>query len=172
MPFIPRYLSELARELTSIEIHPGAKIGSDFFIDHGTGVVIGETSEIGDNCTLYAGVVLGGTSLEPVKRHPTLGDNVVVGTGAKLLGPISIGDNARIGANSVVVEDVPAHSVVVGIPARVTKIKGEEIEREVDLKHGDIPDPLTNTISEFEKRIKELERKFSILADPKKEERV
>jgi serine O-acetyltransferase len=169
MPFVPRYLSELARESTGVEIHPGAKIGSDFFIDHGAGVVIGETAEIGDNCTFYAGVVLGGTSLEPVKRHPTLGDNVVVGTGAKLLGPITVGDNARIGANSVVVEDVPPHSVIVGVPAKVTKIKGEDIEKEIDLKHGDIPDPISNKLLEFEDRIKELEGKLSSFNDSEKD---
>ncbi|MHA1783441.1 MAG: serine O-acetyltransferase, partial [Promethearchaeota archaeon] len=110
MPFVPRYLSEIAREISGIEIHPGAKIGKDFFIDHGGGVVIGETSEIGDNVTLYQGVVLGGTTNDPVKRHPTVGNNVVIGTGAKLLGPIKIGDNVKIGANSVVIKDVPSNS--------------------------------------------------------------
>jgi len=169
MPFIPRFISDLARNNTGIEIHPGAEIGNDFFIDHGSGVVIGETSEIGDNCTLYAGVVLGGTSLKAVKRHPTLGNNVVVGTGAKLLGPITVGDNVRIGANSVVVENVPPNSVVVGVPAKVTKRKGEKIEREIDLKHGDLPDPLAETLSQINDRIKELEEKVASLSNFKED---
>ena len=122
MPFVPRYLSEIGRQITGIEIHPGAEIGSEFFIDHGGGVVIGETSIIGNNVTIYQGVVLGGVSTESVKRHPTLGNDIVVGTGAKLLGPITIGDNVRIGANSVVVNDVPPNSVVVGVPGKIVII--------------------------------------------------
>ena len=156
MPFIPRYISEIARQITGIEIHPGAEIGSDFFIDHGGGVVIGETSEIGENVTLYQGVVLGGTSNNPVKRHPTLGNNVVVGTGAKLLGAITIGDNVKIGANSVVIEDVPANSVVVGVPGKIISREGEKIQK-VDLSHGDLPDPLLLSLANFEKRLKKLE---------------
>jgi serine O-acetyltransferase len=159
MPFIPRYISEIARELTAVEIHPGAEIGSDFFIDHGSGVVIGETAEIGNNVTLYAGVVLGGTSLDKVKRHPTIGNNVVIGTGAKILGPITIGDNVRVGANSVVVEDVPPNCVVVGVPGKIVSKKGEEIEK-VDLRHGDLPDPIAIAVSSLDKRIKELEIKI------------
>lgn len=169
MPFIPRYISDIARQLTAIEIHPGAEIGSDFFIDHGSGVVIGETTEIGNNVTLYAGVVLGGTSLEKTKRHPTLGDNVVVGTGAKVLGPVTIGDNVRVGANSVVVNDIPPNSVVVGVPGRIISRKGEKIEK-IDLRHGDLPDPLSITISTLEKRIRELEKHFSTNREPKKDE--
>ena len=169
MPFIPRYISDIARQLTSIEIHPGAEIGSDFFIDHGSGVVIGETTEIGNNVTLYAGVVLGGTSLEKTKRHPTLGDNIVVGTGAKVLGPVTIGDNVRVGANSVVVNDIPPNSVVVGVPGRIISRKGEKIEK-IDLRHGDLPDPLSITISTLEKRIRELEKHFSTNREPKKDE--
>ncbi|TXT67453.1 MAG: Serine acetyltransferase [Promethearchaeota archaeon] len=156
MPFIPRYLSEIARQITGIEIHPGAKIGSEFFIDHGGGVVIGETSEIGDNVTLYQGVVLGGTTNKPVKRHPTLGNNVVVGTGAKLLGAIKINDNVKIGANSVVIEDVPANSVVVGVPGKIISREGEKIHK-VDLSHGDLPDPYSISLANFEKRLKRLE---------------
>jgi serine O-acetyltransferase len=155
--------------MTAIEIHPGAEIGSDFFIDHGAGVVVGETAEIGNNVTLYAGVVLGGTSLEKKKRHPTLGDNVVVGTGAKILGPVTIGDNVRIGANSVVVNNIPSNSVVVGVPGKIISRKGEKIEK-IDLRHGDMPDPLSITITSLEKRIKELEKKLSIIKVPKKDD--
>jgi len=157
MPFIPRYISDISRELTAIEIHPGAVIGSDFFIDHGAGVVIGETAEIGNNVTIYSGVVLGGTSLERKKRHPTLGDNVVLGSGAKLLGPIIIGDNVRVGANSVVVMDIPSNSVVVGVPGRIVSRVGEKIDK-IDLRHGDLPDPLAITIDALNKRIGELEK--------------
>ncbi|NHJ21646.1 MAG: serine O-acetyltransferase [Candidatus Lokiarchaeota archaeon] len=159
VPFIPRYISDIARELTAIDIHPGAEIGSEFFIDHGAGVVIGETSEIGNNVTMYAGVVLGGTKLEQTKRHPTIGNNVVIGTGAKILGPVIIGDDVRVGANSVVVNDVPPHCVVVGVPAKIVSKKGERIER-VDLRHGDLPDPISIAISRLDKRIKELEAQF------------
>jgi serine O-acetyltransferase len=161
MPFIPRYISDIARELTAIEIHPGAEIGNEFFIDHGAGVVIGETAIVGNNVTMYAGVVLGGTSLEQVKRHPTIGDNVVIGTGAKVLGPITVGDNVRIGANSVVINDVPADSVVVGVPGRIVSREGEKIKR-IDLRHGDLPDPLAITISKLEERIREMESKLNI----------
>ncbi len=168
MPFIPRYISEIARELTGIEIHPSAEIGSDFFIDHGTGCVIGETTVIGNNVTLFSGVVLGGTNIDPVKRHPTLGNNIVVGTGAKILGPVNIGDNVKIGANSVVVTDVPPNSVVVGVPGKIISRKGQKIEK-IDLRHGDLPDPLTLTIKILDKRIKELENK--ILGEREKEKK-
>ncbi|MFX1256333.1 MAG: serine O-acetyltransferase EpsC [Promethearchaeota archaeon] len=159
MPFVPRYLSEVARESTGIEIHPGAEIGKDFFIDHGSGVVIGETTEIGDNVTLYQGVVLGGTSNDPIKRHPTLSNNIVVGSGAKILGPIKIGDNVKIGANSVVVNDVPPNSVVVGVPGKVISRKGEKIKK-IDLAHGDLPDPLSITLATLNSRIEFLESKL------------
>lgn len=159
MPFVPRYLSEMARELTGIEIHPGAQIGRDFFIDHGGGVVIGETSEIGDNVTIYQGVVLGGTTTDPIKRHPTVGNDVVIGTGAKLLGPINIGNNVRIGANSVVVKDVPPNSVVVGVPGRVIARNGKKIQK-IDLSHGDLPDPIAITLSRLDSRIEYLEEKL------------
>ncbi len=158
IPFVPRYLSEIGRQLTSIDIHPGAKIGKEFFIDHGIGVVIGETAEIGDNVTLYQGVTLGGTSLKREKRHPTIGKNVVVGAGAKLLGPITIGDNVRIGANSVVTQDVPDNSVVVGVPGRVISREGEKIPR-IDLQHAELPDPVADVIRKLEDRIINLERK-------------
>lgn len=158
MPFIPKYISDIARELTGIEIHPGAVIGSEFFIDHGSGVVIGETTIIGDNCTIYSGVVLGGTSLKKEKRHPTIGDNVVIGTGAKILGPITVSDNVRIGANSVVVNDVPSNSVVVGVPGKIVSRIGEKIER-IDLRHGDLPDPISLIIETLDERIRELEKR-------------
>jgi serine O-acetyltransferase len=165
LPYIPRYISGIARDLTAVEIHPGAEIGSEFFIDHGAGVVIGETAEIGNNVTIYAGVVLGGTNLEQKKRHPTLGDNVVIGTGAKILGPITLGDNVRVGANSVVVNDVPSNCVVVGVPAKIVSKKGEKIEK-IDLRHGELPDPISIAISSLNNRIKELEKHFPHSSKP------
>lgn len=161
--FPARLVSHVGRFLTGIEIHPGAKIGRGFFIDHGMGVVIGETAEIGDNCTLYHGVTLGGTSWAKEKRHPTLGNNVVIGSGAKILGPFTVGDNAKIGSNSVVVKEVPPNSTVVGVPGRVV-ISGEQKEEQrVDLEHGRLPDPeakaiacLFDQIRALESRVKEL----------------
>jgi serine O-acetyltransferase len=155
--------------MTAIEIHPGAKIGSDFFIDHGAVVVIGETAEIGNNVTIYSGVVLGGTSLERTKRHPTIGNNVVIGSGAKVLGPVFIGDNVRIGANSVVVNDVPPNSVVVGIPGKIVSREGEKIAK-IDLRHGDLPDPIAISMSLLDNRLKLIEEKLSIRKNPKKNE--
>ncbi len=169
MPFVPRYLSEIARQLTGIEIHPGAEIGRDFFIDHGGGVVIGETAEIGDNVTMYQGVVLGGTTMDPVKRHPTLGNNIVVGSGAKLLGPITIGDNVRIGANSVVVKDVPPNSVVVGVPGKIISRNGKKIQK-IDLSHGDLPDPISIALSRLNSRIEYLEERLLKTPNPKEKE--
>jgi serine O-acetyltransferase len=133
--WLARFIAHIARWLTGVEIHPGARIGRRFFIDHGMGVVIGETAEIGDDCTLYHGVTLGGTSWEKGKRHPTLGSNVVIGAGAKILGPISIGDGVRVGSNSVVVKDVPAETTVVGIPAHVVRKRRPEEERRVRMAH-------------------------------------
>lgn len=159
LPFVPRYLSHIARQITGIEIHPGAEIGKDFFIDHGSGTVIGETAEIGDNVTIYQNVSLGGTSLKQEKRHPTVGNNVVIGAGAKLLGPIKIGDNVRIGANSVVTKDVPDNSVVVGVPGRIVSRNGKKIP-EIDLAHGDLPDPIADFIKNLRDRIIELEDEF------------
>jgi serine O-acetyltransferase len=158
LKLLARLLSQLTRWLTGIEIHPGATIGNRFFIDHGMGVVIGETAEIGDDCTLYHGVTLGGTSWEKAKRHPTLGRNVVVGAGAKILGPITLGDNARVGSNSVVVKDVPAGATVVGIPGRIVVAKDDansEKRRAMAEKigfdaygqhHGQLPDPVTQAL--------------------------
>jgi len=152
---LPRLISQISRLLTGIEIHPGAKIGEGLFIDHGMGVVIGETAEIGDNVTLYQGVTLGGTGKEKGKRHPTIGNNVVVGTGAKVLGPIVIGDNAKIGAGSVVLNNVPAHTTVVGVPGRVVIYDGERIPS-VDLNHEELPDPVAEMLHCLQKQIDDL----------------
>lgn len=156
MPFVPRYLSNISRQITGIEIHPGATIGKNFFIDHGGGVVIGETTEIGDNCLLYQGVTLGGTSDKREKRHPTLKNNVVIGAGAKIIGPITLGNNVKVGANSVVIHDVPDNSVVVGVPGRITSRNGEQIP-DVDLQHDQLPDPVQTIITKLEDRIASLE---------------
>jgi serine O-acetyltransferase len=152
-----RMISQLARGLTGIEIHPGAKIGRRFFIDHGMGVVIGETAEIGDDVLLYQGVTLGGTGKEKGKRHPTLGNHVVVGTGAKVLGSIQIGDCVKIGAGSVVVHPVPDHSTVVGVPGRIVRMRGVEITDNDVLEHGKLPDPEEQAIEELRKRVEQLE---------------
>jgi serine O-acetyltransferase len=154
---VARLISQVSRFMTGIEIHPGATIGKDFFIDHGMGVVIGETAIIGDNVLLYQGVTLGGTGLEKGKRHPTIGSNVVIGAGAKVLGNITIGDNSYVGANAVVIKDVPANSTIVGVPGRITKQDGKKIELSLD--HIQVLDPLMQNIEELEKRIKNLENK-------------
>jgi serine O-acetyltransferase len=154
-----RVISQFSRAITGIEIHPGASIGRRFFIDHGMGVVIGETTEIGDDVLLYQGVTLGGTGKEKGKRHPTLGNHVVVGTGAKVLGNIRIGDHVKIGAGSVVVRPVPNYSTVVGIPGRVVKVRGEE-PRDDELEHGWLPDPEGQAIEDLVRRVEELERRL------------
>ncbi|MCC7153329.1 MAG: serine O-acetyltransferase [Bryobacterales bacterium] len=154
VPLIPRVLSQISRWLTGIEIHPGATIGRRFFIDHGMGVVIGETTEIGDDCLLYQGVTLGGTGKEKGKRHPTLGNHVIVGTGAKILGNIRIGSDVRVGAGSVVLKPVPDHSTVVGIPGRVVRARMEPQE---PLAHGELPDPEGQAISDLTQRVEQLE---------------
>ena len=148
MPLAPLALSYLSRTVTGVEIHPGAQIGSDFFIDHGSGVVIGETSEIGDCVTLYQGVTLGGTGFQRGKRHPTVGDNVTIGSGAKLLGPVEVGHGAKIGANTVVVEDVPAQATVVGNPGHTVKVEGQRVEGpDADWIH--LPDPIADAIRDL-----------------------
>jgi serine O-acetyltransferase len=155
-----RFVSHVGRFCTGIEIHPGAHIGPGLFIDHGMGVVIGETTEIGANCTLYQGVTLGGTSLKKEKRHPTLGQNIVVGAGAKILGAITIGDHSKIGAGSVVVTEVPPHSTVVGIPGRVVQRSGENLIERIDLDHHDLPDPEAKAINYLGDKVRELEREL------------
>jgi serine O-acetyltransferase len=157
--FLGRATSQFSRFFTGIEIHPGATIGEGFFIDHGMGVVIGETAEIGENVTLYHGVTLGGVSWRKEKRHPTIGDHVVVGAGAKVLGPITVGEHSRIGANSVVVKDVPAHSVVVGVPGRVRGRAGDLVEDKSheDLQHHILHDVTLEMLQEMNRRIAALE---------------
>jgi len=161
--FMGRLISHFARFLTGIEIHPGATIGRKFFIDHGMGVVIGETAEIGDNVTLYHGVTLGGVSLERTKRHPTVEDNVVIGSGAKVLGPFTVGKGSRIGSNSVVIKEVPPNSTVVGVPGRMV-MAAEKPTEKVDLEHGRLPDPEAKAIACLFDQVRELERKYGELA--------
>ena len=161
IPLLPRFLSQVSRFLTGIEIHPGAAIGRRFFIDHGMGVVIGETAEIGDDVLLYQGVTLGGTGNEQGKRHPTLGNHVVVGTGAKVLGSIRIGNYVKIGAGSVVVRPVPDHSTVVGIPGRVVRQRTPEGE----LEHGMLPDPEGQEIQDLRQRVTDLEKQVQALLE-------
>ena len=158
--FSARLVSQVARFLTGIEIHPGAKIGKGLFIDHGMGVVIGETAEIGDNCTLYQGVTLGGTGKDSGKRHPTLGDDVMVGAGAKVLGPFKIGSGAKVASGAVVLEEIPENSTAVGIPARVVRIDGKRPDT-LDQVH--IPDPVSQQICRLEQKIKQLEKELATL---------
>jgi serine O-acetyltransferase len=152
-----RFISHVSRFLTGIEIHPGARIGSGVFIDHGMGLVIGETAEVGDDVTLYQGVTLGGTSLKREKRHPTLERDVVVGTGAAVIGAIRVGEGARIGAGSVVVTEVPPNSVVVGVPGKVIYRDGRKVAPRLDLEHADLPDPLTKAVEQMLDRVHALE---------------
>ncbi len=165
VPFLPRYLSFLTRFFTGIEIHPAATIGRRFFIDHGMGVVIGETAIVGDDVLLYQGVTLGGTGKEHGKRHPTLGNNIVVGSGAKILGNITIGSNCRIGASSVVIDDVPENSTVVGIPGRVVH---QELYVEGQLLHNRIPDPVSCQLNRMKYEIRELKEKLDEIVSEKK----
>ena len=164
-----RALSQFGRLITGIEIHPGAKIGRGLFIDHGAGVVIGETAEIGDNCLLYQGATLGGTGKGKGKRHPTLGNNVMVGCGAKVLGPFKVGDNAKIAANAVVLDAVPANATAVGVPARIIKRNGVRVN---DLDQIHIPDPVSQELCRQRARIDELEKKLSELEKENKNEAV
>ncbi len=156
IPVLPRLIMTVARMMSGVEIHPSATIGRGLFIDHGTGVVIGETAVIGDNVTLFQGVTLGGTGKERGKRHPTLGDNVVVGAGAKILGNITIGKDAMIGANAVVIRDVPEHSTVVGVPGRITRTKDRHFPG-INLDHTHLPDPLTERLEALQHEIDQIE---------------
>jgi serine O-acetyltransferase len=156
-------ISNATRMVTGIEIHPAAKIGRDFFIDHGTGVVIGETAEIGDRVTLYQGVTLGGTGFARGKRHPTIEDNVTIGSGAKLLGPVTVGHGAKVGANSVVIHDVPPMSTVVGNPGHPVKVDGQRPEEGPDTDWVHLPDPVADALKRLSDRMGELERSYSEL---------
>jgi len=159
IPFLPRVISQIARILTGIEIHPSATIGKGFFIDHGMGVVVGETAEIGEYVTLFQGVTLGGTGKERGKRHPTLGNHVVVGAGAKILGGIRIGDNVKVGANSVVLKSVPANSTVIGVPARVIKMEGNRLP-DATMDHINLPDPIADRLLALEQELIELRKRL------------
>jgi len=159
IPLLPRMISQFARWLTGIEIHPAARIGTGFFIDHGMGVVIGETAEVGDYVTLFQGVTLGGTGKEHGKRHPTIGNHVVIGAGAKILGGIKVGDNVKIGANSVVLKSVPPNSTVIGVPARIIKTEGGRLP-EATMDHINMPDPIIDRFEAMERELIELRKKL------------
>ncbi|KMJ56766.1 serine acetyltransferase [Bacillus sp. LL01] len=166
MFFLARVISQISRFFTGIEIHPGAKIGRRFFIDHGMGVVIGETCEIGNNVTVFQGVTLGGTGKEKGKRHPTIQDHALIATGAKVLGSITIGENSKIGAGSVVLKDVPANSTVVGIPGKIVIQDGVKVKQ--DLNHHEMPDPTGDRFVELEKQIAHLQNELLLLKERKK----
>jgi serine O-acetyltransferase len=163
LKIVGRLVSHVGRFLTGIEIHPGARLGQGLFIDHGNGVVIGETSEIGEDVTIYQGVTLGGTSLEKKKRHPTIGNGVVIGAGATILGPITVGDNSRIGSGSVVVKDVPPNSLVVGVPGQVIYRDGKRVAPSIDLEMTDMPNPAEKVIRCVLERLQELEKEVETL---------
>ena len=170
VPLVPRWISQFNRLLTGIEIHPGARIGHGLFIDHGAGVVIGETTEIGDNVTMYQGVTLGGTGKQTGKRHPTVGDNVVLGAGAKVLGAVTVGDNAKIGAGSVVVSDVPGNSTVVGNPGRPVLLEGQRVGiPDIDYRH--LPDPVAEAVKCLVARIVEMEQELDEIHPERKGKR-
>lgn len=163
--FSARLISQASRFLTGVEIHPGAKLGRGILIDHGSGVVIGETAEVGDNCTIYQGATLGGTGKEKGKRHPTIGNNVLVGSGAKILGPVTVGDNCKIASNAVLLRDLEDNSTAVGVPARAVRVSGERLDTR-KLDHGSVPDPVAadlqaalERIAALEERLRELEGK-------------
>jgi len=172
VPFLPRFISQASKFCTGIEIHPGAEIGKKLFIDHGMGVVIGETSVIGDNVTIYQGVTLGGTGKERGKRHPTIGNNVIISAGAKVLGSITIGSNVIIGAGAVVVKPVPDDCTVVGIPGRIVKIKGEKILSD-QFHRMNLPDPVNEILDNFKQKISEMENELQelkkVIGDSKRE---
>lgn len=170
---VPRLISQFVRFLTGIEIHPGAKIGEGVFIDHGTGVVIGETAEVGNNVTIYQGVTLGGTGKQKGKRHPTVGNNVVISTGAKVLGNITVGDNARIGAGSVVLRDVPPNTTVVGIPGKIVirdgiNIADRDVEEIIDLHHENLPDPVAEMILCIQRKVARMESRIHDIEEVRK----
>ena len=156
--FLARWVSQHGRHRTGIEIHPGATIGKCLFIDHGMGIVFGETCEIGDNCTIYHGVTLGGTGKDTGKRHPTLGNNVLIGAGTKVLGPVYIGDNARIGAGSVVLRNLPANCTAVGVPAEVVRINNKAVNPADDLDQQDLPDIVAQRLTDLDRRLSQLEK--------------
>src|SRR5450756_893835 len=158
VPLLPRLISMFARAVTGIEIHQGAKLGRGLFIDHGMGVVIGETAEVGENVTMYQGVTLGGTGKEKGKRHPTIGNNVVIAAGASVLGPITVGEDSKVGAGAVVVKDVPPNCTVVGVPGRLTVCSGERISQ-MNLHHEKLPDPLIDMFEEVDRRLNKLEHR-------------
>jgi serine O-acetyltransferase len=162
---LARWVSQHAKYKTGIEIHPGATIGKGLFIDHGTGVVIGETAEIGEDCTLYQGVTLGGTGKDKGKRHPTLGNNVMVGAGAKILGPFCVGDNAKVGANALVLSEVPPDATAVGVPARIVRLGGERVQHFADLDQIHMPDPLSQEICRLQMKIDGLQNQIDELLD-------
>jgi serine O-acetyltransferase len=163
IPLLPRFLANVARFLTGVEIHPAARIGKGVFIDHGSGVVIGETSEIGDGCTIYQGVTLGGTSLSHGKRHPTLGRNVTVGVNASVLGAIVLGDNAKVGGGSVVVKDVPANATVVGVPARIVAQDGKPVRVVSTRPQVEMPDPTADAIVRLQRQLEQVEKRLNEL---------
>lgn len=160
MKFIARLVSQVSRRRTGIEIHPGAKIGKRLVIDHGMGIVIGETAEIGDDCLIYHGVTLGGTGKDSGKRHPTIGNNVLIGTGAKVLGPFKVGDNSRIAANSVVLGEIPPDSTAVGVPARVVKIAGQKVDYASEVDQVSVSDPVAEELSAINRILSEINKKL------------
>ena len=160
MKFIARLISQMSRRRTGIEIHPGAKIGKRLVIDHGMAIVIGETAEIGDDCLIYHGVTLGGTGKDSGKRHPTIGNNVLIGTGAKVLGPFKVGDNSRIAANSVVLGEIPPDSTAVGVPARVVKIAGQKVDYASEVDQVSVSDPVAEELSAINRILSEINKKL------------
>jgi serine O-acetyltransferase len=166
IPFLPRLISQISRFITHVEIHPGAQIGEEFFIDHGAGVVIGETTIIGDKVTVFQGVTLGGTGKEKGKRHPTIGNNVVIGAGAKVLGNINIGDNVNVGANAVVIRDVASDSTVVGIPGRIAKKQGKKVIG-INIDYTNLPDPLMERLENLQQEIDVIEKEIKIHKEKK-----
>ena len=160
MKFIARLISQMSRRRTGIEIHPGAKIGKRLVIDHGMGIVIGETAEIGDDCLIYHGVTLGGTGKDSGKRHPTIGNNVLIGTGAKVLGPFKVGDNSRIAANSVVLGEIPPDSTAVGVPARVIKIAGQKVDYASEVDQVSVSDPVAEELSAINRILSDINKKL------------